>query len=203
MLQIYSFISIFFIDSKFRFLHTKLLILNTKKVVITGGPGTGKSTIINELIKRGLTCFEEISRQVTLEAQKEGIEQLFLTDALLFSERLLNGRKQQFIEASNTKSELVFMDRGVHDVLAYMDFIGDTYPQNFVDICKSSIYDTAFILSPWEDIYESDNERYENFEQALKIHNHLLKTYKSFDYELIDVPFGTVEERTNFILNSL
>ncbi|TXG35790.1 AAA family ATPase [Seonamhaeicola maritimus] len=177
--------------------------MNTKKVVITGGPGTGKSTIINELIKRGLTCFEEISRQVTLEAQKEGIEQLFLTDALLFSERLLNGRKQQFIEASNTKSELVFMDRGVHDVLAYMDFIGDTYPQNFVDICKSSIYDTAFILSPWEDIYESDNERYENFEQALKIHNHLLKTYKSFDYELIDVPFGTVEERTNFILNSL
>ncbi|MGB1308804.1 MAG: AAA family ATPase, partial [Oceanihabitans sp.] len=31
--------------------------MKTKKIVITGGPGTGKSSIINELIKRGYGCF--------------------------------------------------------------------------------------------------------------------------------------------------
>ena len=62
--------------------------LNTKKIVITGGPGTGKSSLINELIKRGYTCLEEISRQVTLDAKKQGIDQLFLTNPLLFSELL-------------------------------------------------------------------------------------------------------------------
>ena len=70
----------------------------TKKIVITGGPGTGKSSIINELTKRGYTCYEEISRQVILNARKDGIEQLFLTKPLLFSELLLKGREQQYVE---------------------------------------------------------------------------------------------------------
>ncbi|WP_298499769.1 ATP-binding protein [uncultured Algibacter sp.] len=175
----------------------------TKKIVITGGPGTGKSTLVNELIKRGQVCLEEISRQVTLDAKKNGIDQLFLTNPLLFSELLLKGRQQQFIEADKLQKETVFFDRGVHDVLAYMDFIGDTYPDNFIETCKNATYNYVFILKPWEAIYTSDNERYETFDQAKKIHLHLVETYKSYNYKLIDVPFGTVKERTDFILKSI
>lgn len=177
--------------------------MSTKKIVITGGPGTGKSTLINELIKRGYTCLEEISRQVTLNAKKEGIEQLFLTKPLLFSELLLKGRQKQFIEADLYKNEIVFFDRGIPDVLAYMDYIGDTYPKKFVEASKKSAYDLVFILKPWEAIYTSDNERYESFDQALKIHDNLVNTYKNYNYTLIDVPFDTVENRTNFILKVL
>ncbi|WP_242206155.1 AAA family ATPase [Aestuariivivens insulae] len=174
--------------------------MNAKKIIITGGPGTGKSSIINELIKRDYTCLEEISRQVTLKAQKDGIDQLFLTQPLLFSELLLKGRQKQYIEANHLVSDVVFFDRGIPDVLAYMDFIGDTYPKSFIDTCKALVYDTVFILKPWEAIYTSDNERYENFDQALQIHDHLVNTYKNYNYTLIDVPFDTVENRTNFIL---
>ncbi|MBP0904123.1 AAA family ATPase [Mariniflexile gromovii] len=177
--------------------------MNTKKIVITGGPGTGKSTLINELIKRGYTCLEEISRQIILDAKKKGIDQLFLTEPLLFSEMLLKGRKQQFEDANKLESDLVFFDRGVPDVLAYMDFIGDTYPLHFINTCKNTEYDTVFILKPWETIYTSDNERYESFEQTLEIHDHLLNTYQKFNYKLIDVPFGTVENRTDYILSLL
>ena len=71
---------------------------NVKKeiIVIIGGPGTGKSTLIEGLIDKGYCCFPEISRQVTLEAKKQGIEQLFLENPLLFSELLLEGRIDQF-----------------------------------------------------------------------------------------------------------
>ena len=72
--------------------------MNTKKVVITGGPGTGKTSIINHLKENGYLCYDEISREITLQARKDGIEQLFLTDPLLFSEKLLEGRTQQFID---------------------------------------------------------------------------------------------------------
>lgn len=177
--------------------------MNTKKIVITGGPGTGKSTLIHNLIKRGYNCLEEISRQVTLEAKKKGIDQLFLHKPLLFSELLLKGRKKQFFDADVYKNETVFFDRGIPDVLAYMDYIGDTYPNNFMETCKDNRYDFAFILKPWEAIYTSDNERYENFEQALKIHDCLVKTYEAYHYNLVDVPFDTVENRTDFILKTL
>ena len=177
--------------------------MSTKKIVITGGPGTGKSTLIKELIDRGYTCLEEISRQVTLNAKKNGIDQLFLTNPLLFSELLLKGRHEQFLNAEMFSSEIVFFDRGLPDVLAYMDYVGSSYPQSFINTCKDSVYDTVFILKPWEAIYKSDHERYENFEQALGIHEHLQSTYKSYNYNLIDVPFDTVKNRTDFILDKL
>lgn len=177
--------------------------MTAKKIVITGGPGTGKSTIINELIKRGYTCYEEISREVTLEAQKQGVNQLFLTNPLVFSQRLLEGRQKQFIDANLISNTSVFFDRGVHDVLAYMDYIGDKYPPHFIDTCNTCNYDFAFVLKPFKAIYASDNERYENFNQAVKIHSHILKTYKSFNYKLLGVPFDTVNNRVNFILKTL
>ncbi len=177
--------------------------MKAKKIVITGGPGSGKSSIINELIHRGYSCMEEISRQVTLDAKKEGIDQLFLTNPLLFSELLLKGRQKQYIEADLLNANTVFLDRGIPDLLAYMDFIGNTYPQYFINACKDNIYDFIFILKPWHNIYKSDNERYESFEDALKIHEHLLKTYQSYNYQLLDVPFDTVEKRVDHILKVL
>ena len=177
--------------------------MSVKKIVITGGPGTGKSTIINELIKRGYSCLEEISRQVILDAQKEGVDQLFLTQPLLFSELLLAGRQKQFVDAEMMENTIVFFDRGVHDVLAYMDYIGDDYPSGFKDVCHQCKYDYTFILKPWEAIYTSDNERYESFDQAVKIHDNLLETYQSYNYNLLDVPFDTVENRVDFILKTL
>lgn len=177
--------------------------MSTKKIVITGGPGTGKSALINELKKRGYMCIEEISRQVTLDAQKKGIDQLFLKNPLMFSELLLKGRQKQFMDADKFSDLLVFFDRGIPDVLAYMDYIGDSYPNYFIEICKTSLYDVVFILKPWRTIYTSDNERYENFEQSEKIHAFLVKTYKKYQYELIDVPFDTIEKRADFILETL
>jgi len=177
--------------------------LKPKKIAITGGPGTGKTSIIKGLQSLGYLCYEEISRQVTLQARKDGIEQLFLTEPLLFSEKLLESRTQQFEDASKESTALVFLDRGIPDILAYMDFIGDSYPNHFIQACKTHNYESVFILPPWEDIFVSDAERYENFEQSKIINNHLIETYKQFGYDLKTVPFGSVKERVDFILENL
>jgi predicted ATPase len=177
--------------------------LNKEIVVIIGGPGTGKTTIIEGLLAKGFCCYPEISREVTLEAKKQGIEQLFLENPLLFSELLLEGRKKQFYNAQKEPHDIVFLDRGIPDVLAYMHYIGDSYPAFFDLACREHIYTKIFLLPPWEEIYESDNERYENFEQATLIYNHLTETYQKYGYHLIEVPKGTVEERISFILNQL
>ena len=172
-------------------------------VVIIGGPGTGKTTIIDNLLSKGHCCYPEVSREIISEAQKQGIEQLFLEKPLLFSELLLEGRKKQFQNAKNEPHKIVFLDRGIPDVLAYMHYIGDSYPSFFDQACRDHNYDRIFILPPWEEIYISDDERYENYEQAKLIYNHLVETYQKYGYNLVEVPKGTVEERSNFILSQL
>ena len=175
--------------------------MGIKRIVITGGPGTGKTSIINELNSRKFKCLEEISREVTLEAQKKGIDQLFLSHPLLFSELLLEGRVNQYKLAESIDSDLIFFDRGIPDVLAYMDYVGENYPEQFIKASKEHKYDQVFILAPWQEIYQSDNERYESFDQALEIHKFLINTYGKFGYDLIDVPFGSIVSRTDFIID--
>ncbi len=174
-----------------------------QKIVFIGGPGSGKSTIIVELEKQGFTCMHEISREVTKKAQEEGIEQLFLEKPILFSEKLLEGREKQFLDAEKTDSKFVFFDRGIPSVEAYLQYFKTEYSSVFTEKSKQYRYDKVFHFSPWEEIYESDNERYENFEQAVIINEFLLKNYQDLGYDIIEVPKGTIEERCKFILENL
>tara|TARA_R110000787_G_scaffold105825_6_gene213383 strand:+ start:2032 stop:2574 length:543 start_codon:yes stop_codon:yes gene_type:complete len=174
-----------------------------KKIVLIGGPGTGKSSVLNELESRNFFCMPEVSREVTLKAQQDGIQQLFLTDSLLFSKLLLEGRERQYIEASKKNDPVIFFDRGLPDVHAYMEYTNEEYPTYFMQKSLAYKYDHVFLFKPWEEIYISDNERYESFEEAQIIDTYLQKAYKELEYSIINVPFNSIEKRTDFILNWL
>ena len=176
---------------------------NQQKIVLIGGPGTGKTTVLNALKKKGFYCFDEVSRAVTIEAQQKGIEQLFLTKPLLFSEMLLKGREEQYLEANQIKKDVVFFDRGIPDVYAYLNYFKTKFPHIFIEKSKTYKYDLIFHFSPWAAIHTTDNERYETFEEAITIDSFLTKSYLELGYKLINVPFGSVNERTSFIINSI
>ena len=84
-----------------------------------------------------------------------------------------------------------------------MDYFKQTYQPVFTDTCKAHLYTDVFLLPPWKQIYKTDCGRFESFDDVLQIHEHLKNTYKSLGYNITEVPFGTVEERTNFILNTI
>lgn len=174
-----------------------------QKILLTGGPGTGKTSVLNELTKRKYFCMPEVSRAVTLRAQKQGIDQLFLTQPLLFSEMLLKSRTEQYLTADKNKTKFVFFDRGIPDIHAYMEYYKTKYPTTFIEKSKKYQYDKIFHFLPWKHIHVNDNERYESFEETTKIDLFILKTYLELGYSIVNVPFGTIEERTNFIVNSL
>ncbi|MDG2313780.1 MAG: ATP-binding protein [Flavobacteriaceae bacterium] len=172
-----------------------------QKIVIIGAPGSGKTSVIEMLIQKGYDCFPEISREVTLEARKEGIDQLFLHDPILFSTKLIAGRLKQYEDAKS--KNLVFFDRGLPDVVAYHHYLKTDYPPSFDTICQENPYDVVFVLPPWKAIYTSDSVRYESFEQAKKIHENLMQTYQRFSMTPQPVPFGEVVERVAFIEQQL
>lgn len=174
-----------------------------QKIVITGGPSTGKSTLINKLSKQNYTCLEEISREVILEARKKGIEHLFISSPVLFSEILLERRTLQYQKANNINTNIVFFDRGIIDIIAYLNFSKTPYDIDFNSVLNKTKYQKVFICPPWQEIHETDNERYESFEQANEIHLHLMEAYEKEGYHPIEIPFGTPEERCLFITKNL
>ena len=97
----------------------------------------------------------------------------------------------------------MFYDRGLPDVIAYMNFFKQPIEKRYNDLCLENRYDEVLILPPWEDIYVQDNERMENFEQACGIHEYLEKTYIDLGYKPIEVPFGTIENRLQFVVELL
>ena len=174
-----------------------------KKIIITGGPGTGKTSLIEELKKNNFKCFDEISREITLKYRKKGIEQLFLSDPNLFSQELLNGRVQQFNKSINLQADCVFFDRGIPDITAYLNFKKADLSKKILKAVDKYRYDMIFLLEPWEDIYSSDIIRYESFDQVITIDSYIKNTYKEFGYNLIIVPKDNIKNRVDFVINTL
>ncbi|MFC4220460.1 AAA family ATPase [Flagellimonas marina] len=184
--------------------------MGKKKVVITGAPGTGKTSIVNGLESMGFHCFHEIIRDMTSKAKQEGDTEVFesnplvfVDDAMQFNKDLLYGRAKHFKESLDIQVPVSFFDRGVPDVLAYMDFFGQPYGKEFIDICMNHRYDTVFIVPPWEEIYVSDGERLETYEEAESIHLALMNTYTQFGYHPISVPKDVIQKRIDYILETL
>ena len=174
-----------------------------KKIALIGGPATGKTTLIDALKAKGFSCMDEISRQITIEAQKKGVKQLFLEDPIWFSKHLLEARKNQFLVSQNFNEPLVFFDRGLPDVVAYLDYIKSDFDHEFITVCETHKYDQVFILPPWKAIHKTDNERYESFDQLVEIHEYLKKWYSKFGYTAIEIEKGSIEDRLEFILESI
>lgn len=124
----------------------------------------------------------------------------FVDDSKSFNDQLIHARLQHFKAAKDLGKKHLFYDRGLPDVLAYMNYFEQSYDKHYTDICTINRYDEVLILPPWEAIYIQDNERMENFEQACAIHHHLEQTYLDLGYRPIEVPFGPIEERLQFVL---
>ena len=145
---------------------------------------------------------EEVSREITLKAQQRGIDQVFLEVPIWFSSQLLTKRKEQFYYAGTLDSDMVFFDRGLPDIVAYLDYIDFDIPERFKVVCQNHRYDKVFILEPWKAIYTHDNVRYESFKQAIEIHKYIIKWYHVFNYELLTVPQESIEKRVVYILEN-
>ena len=90
------------------------------------------------------------------------------------------------------------------DGLAYMKLQNIPIPQHMLtDLTLHRYESKVFIASPWEEIYHQDSERLESFKEAIAIDKSLREIYQSFGYELVEVPFTTIEERVKFILSQI
>ena len=181
-------------------------LLVNKKIVISGGPGSGKTTVINLLIKKGYQCFEEFSRSVISAGKAKGIENFFETEPLTFSKIIFQERKKQYLSASKIKYLKVFpylfFDRGLHDIVAYLDHHGNPAEEMSIET-QNYPYDLVILFPPWKDIYKNDEHRMESFEESVSVFESIKKTYKKFSIPIIEIPFNAPDSRIMSILEIL
>ncbi len=175
-----------------------------KKIVISGGPGSGKTSLINLFKERGYRCFDEISRTFIQGGKEDGIDNIFNSQPLSFSTFLWEGRKADYfsanaLEFSPNEKPWVFFDRALPDVTAYLNHKG-IVKEDWENDLKMYSYDLVFLIAPVASIYKKDDLRMESFEESLALHKQLKKTYLGLG-EIIEVPLLSLEERLHFILN--
>lgn len=174
-------------------------IIESNKYIITGGPGFGKTSIINQLENLGYHSVHEISRSIIREQIDKGGDILPWKNLETFSRIVFERRIKQFEEAPNRKT--CFFDRGIPDVVAYMVLDELELPSKYTSALEEYSYNTyVFLTPPWQEIFINDGERKENYEQAVKAHNQIEKTYRQLGYNTIEIPKVNVEERAAFIL---
>ena len=171
--------------------------------VLTGGPGSGKSALIEALRQSGHGASVEAGRGIIQDQVAIGGRALPWDDRALFAEMMLCWEMRSHHMAQQ-QTGLVFFDRGVPDVVAYLGLVGLPVPAHAQKAVEAFRYNRCvFIAPPWPEIFQQDRERKQDFDEAVRTYDALVATYKPHGYELVEIPRGPVEERVRFILQSV
>jgi len=169
--------------------------------VLTGGPGSGKTSIIEALHRAGYARFRESGRRIIRAQVAARGRALPWDDRFLFAELMLRSDMRCYRRAEKLTSR-VFFDRGIVDVVGYLRLVGLSIPKHIQDAVEMFRYNRiAFVAPPWKEIYERDKERKQDFAEAVRTYATMVATYLDSGYEVLEIPRDSIERRMRFVLD--
>jgi predicted ATPase len=169
-------------------------------VVITGGPGSGKSTLIEALKCAGHRGSREVGREIIQAQMAIAGRALPWIDPPLFAEMMLSWEMRSYRREA-ARPGTVFFDRGMPDVIGYLRLIGLPVPAHMMRAAELFRYHRrVFIAPPWPEIFAPDRERKQTPEEAERTYAAMAETYAGLGYELVELPRAPVAARLAFIL---
>jgi predicted ATPase len=180
-------------------LSTSITLDSQRFFVITGGPGSGKSTLINALEREGFARTVEAGRAIIKEQVANGGSALPWSDPRAFAERMFAWELRSYARAIENGG-IVFFDRGIPDVVGYLRLMNLPVPPRIDAAAISHRYNAqVFIAPPWPAIFAHDAERKQSPEEAARTYQAMVETYADYGYELIELPRTSVAERVAFV----
>jgi predicted ATPase len=169
--------------------------------IITGGPGTGKTSLIAELKRRGFAGTVEAARAIIIDQTLIGGRALETTDATLFAEVMLAWEMRSYRLAEQDPAAAIFFDRGIPELTGYYRMLGMPVPAHVSAAAQVFRYRPRVFLAPaWRAIYTTDTQRTQNFADAVAGSDGAHAAYQASGYEVISLPLASVEERADFVL---
>lgn len=172
--------------------------------ILTGGPGSGKTTLIEELSRRGFFSVDEVARKIIQDEMALGGDALPRGNIGQRIEKMIVRTIETYQDALKQRNEPIIFDRGALDYVGYTYRTNTPIPKELHQTALSLIYNKkVFLAPPWKEIYCNDTERKQSFEEALEVCDGLFKIYSDFGYEIIELPKKSVESRADFVISHI
>lgn len=169
--------------------------------IITGGPGTGKTSLIDELRRRGFAGTVEAGRAIIVDQTLIGGRGLETADCALFAELMLAWEMRSYRMAGQESAPAVFFDRGIPELTGYYRMRGMAVPAHVTAAARTFRYRPRVFLAPaWSEIFTTDAERTQDFDDAITGSHAARAAYEDSGYEVISLPLAPVAERADFVL---
>lgn len=165
------------------------------RVVFCGGPGAGKTTVLQALQRQGHPVAQDSARAV-IQAR------MGRPPPLEFAQCILERDIAQY--RSHLAAGPVFFERGVVDALGMLHEAASLPASELQDLLRTYPYHRqVFLFPPWEEIYTRDAERDQTYPQAVRVCQHTADWYLRCGYDVVEVPKTTVQDRCAFVLRTL
>nr|WP_307154180.1 AAA family ATPase [Rhodopseudomonas julia] len=171
--------------------------------VVTGGPGSGKTALIEALAAAGPRTMPEAGRAIIRDQVQIGGSALPWADRSSFAELMLSWELRSHREALALSGPVV-MDRGVPDVMGYLRLCGLSVPQHVQHAAELFRYNRRVFLAPWwPEIFAQDEERKQDPAEARETGAVMERTYSDLGYEIVRLPYASIEDRAAFVLECI
>jgi len=166
--------------------------------VFTGGPGTGKSTLIEALVAKGFTAMPEAGRSI-IQARRATGTLPRGDDPTAFAELMLAFDMRNHEEAHHLPGPILF-DRGIPDLVGYLRLMDRPVPERFTAAARRFRYNPVVFVAPhWPQIYRNDSERDQSLSEAAATSAAVEPVYCELGYEIAQLPLAGVTERVAFV----
>lgn len=167
--------------------------------VITGGPGSGKSSVIAALAEQGVATMPEAGRAIIRDQIAIGGNALPWDDRAAFAGQMLGWELRSHREALALAGPVV-LDRGVPDVIGYLRLCGLPVPAHAERAAAAFRYHRTVFMAPhWPEIYAQDAERKQEETEAAATHDMMAQVYTALGYDVVALPLASVAERVRFV----
>jgi predicted ATPase len=139
-------------------------VLRKSRIVLTGAPGTGKTSIIEVLENKGFNVIPEPARTVINSYRKyspELLPHLSIENRERFQLIIQNEAIKNFDD--NTSG---IFDRSIIDEVGYRNLHKMDISKELKEAAITKRYDKVFIFPIWQEIFRNDDVRSETLEEA-------------------------------------
>lgn len=170
--------------------------------ILSGCSGGGKTTLLDELARRGFRTVPEPGLRIVREERSGGGKALPWVDPEAFARRALAISREDLVGAQAHEERPVFFDRGLIDAAAALEHaLGRIEPGSYEG--AQAFERSVFLVPPWHENFVTSAERAHSFADACAEYERLVEVYDRLGFAPVILPRESVPARAEQVLAAL